>query len=176
LLFEAYERTGDVLEACRVAHVGRRTFYYWLPRFREGGYEALEKERSRAPHRTRIPPLSKGIVEEIIVYKREHPQAGYRSIANALRKAHSWQAVVGPTKVRDVLIKAGLVTPRGRVVSKEGACEAVHAPWPDQTVNIDLFVVPASHSTGIPLEPVSLTATASGDFSPTEADGGSGRG
>src|SRR5262245_62054947 len=49
LLFTTWEATGDVAEACRRAHVGRRTFYYWKPRFLAGGYAALEQFASRAP-------------------------------------------------------------------------------------------------------------------------------
>ena len=38
LLFQEWEKTGNVTEACRKAHVGRATFYYWKPRFDEHGY------------------------------------------------------------------------------------------------------------------------------------------
>ncbi len=38
LLFEIWETTGNVTEACRQAHVGRGTFYYWKPRFEAEGY------------------------------------------------------------------------------------------------------------------------------------------
>jgi hypothetical protein len=53
LLFETWEATGDVDLACRTAHVGRSTFYYWKPRFTAGCYTALEAFASRAPQRTR---------------------------------------------------------------------------------------------------------------------------
>lgn len=42
LLFETWEATGDIDCACQAAHMGRRTFYYWKPRFVAGGYAALE--------------------------------------------------------------------------------------------------------------------------------------
>ena len=51
-LFETWEATGDVEEACRTAHVSRRTFYTWKPRFLKGGYAALDQFPSRAPKRT----------------------------------------------------------------------------------------------------------------------------
>ena len=47
LLFETWQATGDVAQACRVAHVGRRTFYYWKPRFCAEGYASLERFGSR---------------------------------------------------------------------------------------------------------------------------------
>lgn len=104
----------------------------------------LEQELSRAPHRTRIPPIADTIVEEVISYKRSPPAAGYRSVANAIRQAHEWQPVIGPTKVRRVLLEAGLVKPPPAV--EPGPREtAIHAPEAEQTVNIDLCVVPISH-------------------------------
>ena len=42
LLFETWEQTKSVTRACRIAHVGRTTFYNWLPRFKEKGYAGLE--------------------------------------------------------------------------------------------------------------------------------------
>jgi transposase len=166
LLFEIYEATGSVSSACRKAHVGRRTFYYWLPRFREGGYAALEVERSRAPHTTRIPPTPPPIVQEVIAYKNNYPEAGYRSIADEVRKAHNWEPVVGPTKVREILIEAGLVTPRAQSQPESKHPTVAHAPEPGQTVNVDLCVVPVTHSAAEPLVSVSLAAAANGTFSP----------
>ncbi|WP_110519935.1 hypothetical protein [Herpetosiphon llansteffanensis] len=49
LVFETWEATGDVMLACRTAHVSRRTFYYWKPRFITGGYAALVSFASAAP-------------------------------------------------------------------------------------------------------------------------------
>ena len=42
LLFEIWETTGSVTEACQKAHVGRATFYYWKPRFTD---MPLQKEK-----------------------------------------------------------------------------------------------------------------------------------
>jgi transposase len=166
LLFETYEQTGNVEKACRVAHVGRRTFYYWLPRFREGSYAAIERERSRAPHKTRIPPTPAETVQEVIAYRQAHPKAGYRRIAAELRKAHDWQPVIGHTQVRHILIKAGLV-PTQSSADQDKPPTAVHAPAPEQTVNIDLCVVPVSHQANDPLGSVSLDAAEQAAFPPS---------
>ena len=48
-LFETWEATGNVTQACQKAHVGRGTFYYWKPRFEEQGYAGLEEYASREP-------------------------------------------------------------------------------------------------------------------------------
>ena len=99
LLFETYEATHDVAEACAKAHVGQGTYYYWRPRFETEGYEGLDHERSRAPHRTRIAPIGPEIVEEVVAYKRAHPAAGYRTVAQRVREqrpelAETFQNVV----------------------------------------------------------------------------------
>jgi transposase len=172
LLFETYEATGSVRQACTTAHVGRGTFYYWWPRFKSGGYPALEQEQSRAPHKTRIPRLSEAIVQEVIASKKASPEAGYRTVANRVRQAHDWQPVVGPTKVRKILIEAGLVVKPTAAETKAEAPEAVHAPQSEQTVNIDLCVVPISHEASEQLRPASLAAAAQEDFSPSRANTG----
>ncbi len=169
LLFETYERTGSIDEACRVARVARRTFYYWRPRFQEGGYAALEQERSRAPHKTRIPPTPEETVQEVIAYRQTHPKAGYRRIADELAKLHDWQRVISPTQVRRILVKAGLVVSQSKE-KKTKTPAASHAPEPEQTINIDLCVVPVSHEANQPLKPVTLTEAEQASFSPS--DGG----
>jgi transposase len=166
LLFETYERTGNVDEACRAARMARRTFYYWLPRFRDGGYAALEQERSRAPHKTRIPPTPHETVQEVIAYRQTHPKAGYRRIAAELKKAHDWQAVISPTQVRRILLKAGLV-PDQSTAKKAKPAVTTHAPEPEQTINIDLCVVPISHEAKQPLKRITLTQTEQAAFSPS---------
>jgi len=166
LLFETYERTGSVDEACHVAHMARRTFYYWLPRFREGGYAALEQERSRAPHKTRIPPTPEAIVQEVIAYRKAHPKAGYRRIAHELRRAHDWQPVISATQVRRILLKAGKIPDRSTPQKAKPAASS-HAPEPGQTINIDLCVVPVSHEAHQPLKPVTGSEAEEASFSPS---------
>src|SRR5215472_9617780 len=76
LLFATWEATGDVEEACRVAHMGRRTFYYWKPRFEAGGYPALERFASRAPRRPRR--TAPAVEERVVALRRERPDWGRR--------------------------------------------------------------------------------------------------
>jgi len=76
---ESSEATGNVTEACRKAHVGRGTFYYWKPRFDEHGYAGLEEFESRAPKEPyRTPP---DIEQKVIALRREHPKWGKKRIA-----------------------------------------------------------------------------------------------
>jgi len=171
LLFETYEATKDVTEACGKAHVGRGTFYYWRPRYEAGGYEALDQERRRSPHRTRIAPLAVAIKEEVIAYKSKHPSAGYRGIVNALQQAHQWQRVISPSQVRRVLLQAGLVKARSPEPGPVAEVAVVHAPEPDQTVNIDLCVVPISHQASEELHSTSVANAARGNFFPGRTDG-----
>ena len=106
LLFATWEATGDVGEACRVAHMGRRTFYYWKPRFLAGGYAALERFGSRAPHRPhRTAP---GVEARVVALRREQPEWGRRRLADELAKANGWVPLVSPGTVRRILREAGL--------------------------------------------------------------------
>lgn len=172
LLFETWEAGHTVKAACRIAHVGRGTFYHWLPRFRQDGYAALAEPKSSAPHTPRIPATSAAIKQEVLAYKREHPAASYRTIAYEMRKAHDWQPVIGPTNVRDVLLEAGVVPGPPRRKRQAPALVVVHAPSAATTEHLDLCVVPATHEAGLPLEPISLHAAAKGAFSPCEPDHG----
>ncbi len=166
LLFETFEQAHDIDAACAVAHVARRTFFYWQRRFRAGGYAALEQELSRAPHRTRIPPTPEATAQEVIAYRQAHPRHGYRRIAAELKKAHDWQAVISPTQVRRILLKAGLVAAPAVPTPHGQGSPAVHAPEPEQTANIDLCVVPISHQADEPLAPISMKEAAEAAFPP----------
>ena len=167
LLFETYERTGNINAACAAAHMARRTFYHWLPRFRAGGYAALVQTGSHAPHKTRIPPTPPETVAEVVAYKQAHPKAGYRSIANGLKQTHGWQPVISATQVRRILLRAGLVGGVGATPPTSPPVVAVHAPEPAETLNIDLCVVPLAHQRGEALQPMTLNAAAREDFSPS---------
>lgn len=118
LLFQVYEQTGIARQACRAAHVGFATFYYWLPRFEQGGYAALEEVKSHAPH-TFPNELPASIREEVVGAKREHAEWGRQRIADELRKAHNWQPVISASEVRRTLIDAGL-WPQVSKPSKKG--------------------------------------------------------
>lgn len=106
LLFETWEASGNVTLACRTAHVGRRTFYYWKPRFEQGGYAALEHFASSAPkqpHRT-----DPTIEEQVVALRQEHPDWGKQRIADELAKANNWAPLVSPNTVKRILRTASL--------------------------------------------------------------------
>jgi transposase len=106
LLFATWEATGDVAEACRVAHMGRRTFYYWKPRFEAGGYPALERFASRAPRRPRR--TAPAVEERVVALRRAQPGWGRRRLADELARANGWVPLVSPGTVRRILREAGL--------------------------------------------------------------------
>jgi transposase len=118
LLFETWEATGDVALACRTAHMGRSTFYYWKPRFEAAGYAALDAFASRAPQRTRR--LDSTIEQQVIALRHEHPDWGKDRIADELAKAHDWVPIVSPNTVRRMLREAGLWK-HGAAAAKKGA-------------------------------------------------------
>jgi transposase len=106
LLFETWEASGDVEEACRKAHVCRQTFYNWKPRFEAGGYAALAEFASHAPKEPyRISPA---IEERVIGMRREHPDWGKRRIADELAKGNAWVPLVSPNTVKRILHEVGL--------------------------------------------------------------------
>ena len=86
LLFETWEATGSVTQACGKAHVGRGTFYYWKPRFVAGGYRALETFAHRAPKNPRRIKIQ--IEEQVIAMRQAHHQWGKRRIAD--EELDSW--------------------------------------------------------------------------------------
>ena len=106
LLFETWPATGEVAQACAVAHVGRRTFYYWKPRFLAEGYPALERCVSRAPrspHRT-----APAVAAQVIALRQQQPTWGKQRVADELAKANQWVPLVSPNTVKRSLRDAGL--------------------------------------------------------------------
>ena len=124
LLFETWEQIGNVTEACRVARVGRRTFYYWKPRFEAHGYAGLTSFAASAPkHPHRV---ASTVHEQVIALRRANPEWGKRRIAQELAKAHQWQKVVSPNTVKRILIDA-LLWPLAPL-AKKGASLPASAP------------------------------------------------
>ena len=106
LLFETWQATGDVAQACRVAHVGQRTFYYWKPRFVAAGYAGLEQFASHAPRQPhRTPPA---VEAQVIALRQEQPRWGKQRLADELAKANGWVPLVSPNTVKRILRTAGL--------------------------------------------------------------------
>lgn len=118
LLFETWEATRDVEVACRRAHVGRRTFYYWKERFIAGGYEALEHFASRAPKHP--PRVALQIEQQVLALRQQHPEWGKQRLADELAKAHGWVPLVSPNTVKRILRDAGLWGEQGAAEKKGG--------------------------------------------------------
>jgi transposase InsO family protein len=173
LLFRLAQESGNVSEAARQAHVSRSTYYYWQPRYEADPVGGVAAAGSRAPHRTRIPPISAELQAEVLAYHQAHPGEGCRSIANAICKAHDWQKVIGHSKVHELVVAAresvpASSAPAPAAVPVEGQpTEAVHAPQAGQTANLDLCVVPWTHDGTQALAPMSLSEAAAG-FQPTD--------
>lgn len=106
LLFETWEATGDREEACRVAHVGERTFYNWKERFETEGYDGLREFRSHAPKKTRR--VAPEIETQVKTMREQNPTWGKQRIADELAKGNNWVPLVSPNTVRRILQDAGL--------------------------------------------------------------------
>ena len=117
LLFESWEATGSVSQACQRAHVCRQTFYDWQARFAAEGYAGLLHFASRAPkHPTRIDP---GIELRVVALRQAHPTWGKQRIADELTRANQWVPLVSRGTVRRILVDAGLWSQPGAVVKKK---------------------------------------------------------
>jgi transposase len=105
-LFEVWEATQDVKQACQAAHVSERTFYYWKPRFKAGGYPALEQFAKHGPKRACRTSID--IEQKVINHRKAQPTWGKRRIADELAKENNWRPLVSPNTVRRILQDAGL--------------------------------------------------------------------
>lgn len=106
LLFEIWEETGKVTQACQKAHVSRRLFYYWKSRFDEKGYVGLEEFDSRAAHH--LNKKDEQIEQKVLDLKKGNIDWGKRRIAEELAKANNWTPIVSANTVRRILCTAGL--------------------------------------------------------------------
>lgn len=105
LLFEIWERTGDIGEACRAARVSQRLFYYWKPRFEKAGYAGLETFQSRVAHKlNRKPPEIEARVLEL---HQQHADWGKARIAHEMAKENHWVQVISPNTVKRILQASG---------------------------------------------------------------------
>jgi len=117
-LFQVWQETGDLQRALSESRVSERTFYYWKPRFEQGGYEALESFASHAPkHPNRI---DEDIEGRVINLRQQHPNWGKRRIADEIAKENNWTALVSPNTVRRILVDAGLWTVTKTPAKKRG--------------------------------------------------------
>jgi transposase len=106
LLFQVWEETQNVPEACRQARIGKSTFYYWKPRFEAGGYEALKEVKKPGPSKGMW--VAEEIQEKVAAMKKAHPEWGKQRITDELAKGNSWVPLVSVNTVRRILQEKGL--------------------------------------------------------------------
>ena len=110
LLFETWEQTGNITTACRKAHVGRATFYYWRSRFEKDGYAGLENyEKLGVPKGTGR--VAAEVEAKILEMHGEHGEWGKHRLANEMAKANNWVPLISPNTVRRILEEAGMWHP-----------------------------------------------------------------
>jgi len=118
LLFEEWEKRGNVTEACRRAHVGRATFYYWKPRFDEHGYAGLVEFESRVAHK--LNRKDETIERRVIELRQAHCDWGKFRIADEMAKENSWVPVISPNTVRRILQEADMWPEQPKPGRKKG--------------------------------------------------------
>gem|GEM_PF-788266 len=124
-LFEIWQETGDVAQACQQVRVSERTFYNWKPRFEAGGYEALQEFAApgpKQPHRTSLE-----VEQKVIELKQAHPEWGKERIAQDLAKPNNWVPLISPNTVRRILVDAELWPP-SQTAEKKRAMNRSAAP------------------------------------------------
>jgi len=110
LLFETWQAHGNVVEACRTAHVGRGTFYRWKPRFEADGYAGLVCYAPKGPAKG-YGHIAAEIEQRVLALAEQHRDWGKHRLAMEVAKANSWVALVSPNTVRRILTEAGLWQP-----------------------------------------------------------------
>jgi transposase len=106
LLFEIWEETGDVADACRRARVSQGTYYYWRERFKKDGYEGLQKTQKTGPKKGVL--TGEGIKADVVRLKEENEGWGKRRIADELAKNNGWVPVISANTVREILREKGM--------------------------------------------------------------------
>ena len=122
LLFQVWEETEDVLEACRQARISESTFYYWKERFETEGYEGLKEVKKPGPARGMS--VSTEIQEKVVAMKEAHPEWGKQRMADEVAKNNSWVPLVSVNTVRRILEEKGLwkrVVEEGEKKSSSGS-------------------------------------------------------
>lgn len=106
LLFETWEETGSVTQACQKARVSRGLYYYWKRRFDAEGYAGLEAFESRVAHKLNY--KDEAIVQRVVDLRKEHPNWGKTRISQEMAKANNWVPIVSPNTVKRMLQDAEL--------------------------------------------------------------------
>ena len=109
-LFEIWEQTHNVTAACRKAHVGRATFYFWKPRFDQEGYAGLEHyEKVGVPKGTGR--VAAEVETKVFDLHVEHADWGKRRMVDEIAKVNNSVPLVRPNTVRRILEDAGMWKP-----------------------------------------------------------------
>ncbi|MCX6068248.1 MAG: integrase core domain-containing protein [Chloroflexi bacterium] len=152
LLYETWEQTDNVTTACKKAHVGRATFYYWKPRFDKDGYAGLENyEKTGVPKGTGC--VAAEVETKVLELHDQHADWGKHRLANEIAKANNWVPLLSPNTVRRVLEDAGMWKPD----EKKSGFDPVSrtADLPGQALNVDLCFGPVDHRVDVKLPAVS---------------------
>jgi transposase len=107
-LLELAQRTGSVSEACRLLGCSRDTYYRILKSYRLQGEDIFDSSsRIRNPRR-----LSEEIERAVIEYSQKRPSYGRERVSRELSRLG---IRVSPSAIRNIWMRHGLSTLRGRV-------------------------------------------------------------
>jgi transposase InsO family protein len=105
----------DFSELCRVFGISRTQGYYWVNRYRDGGFKlsAIEEERSRRPH-TSPTAVPEELQDFVVAARKAHPRWGPRKLHAWLTGRHPELALPAPSTIGEILRRRGLVEARRR--------------------------------------------------------------
>ena len=102
---------ASVAHACREFGISRPTAYKWLRRYDAHGVEALA-DRSRAPKSS--PTKTDPHIENLILAARRSQGWGAKKLVAWLGMRHPQLQMPAPSTAHDILVRHGMVQPRGR--------------------------------------------------------------
>lgn len=109
-VLEYESRRYTMTELCKAHQITRETGYYWVRRYEQGGFEALQ-DRDRAPrrHPNQTPEEIEAAVLEL---RRRHMSWGPRKLKRILEREQSGRHWPAASTMGDLLAREGLVVRR----------------------------------------------------------------
>jgi len=118
----------NVAELCRDAGISRKTSYKWLKRFREAGWEGLDKNMSTRPQGSSL-KVSGETVVRVLKLRSAHPGWGPKKLRVVVGRGFSDDDTPSERTVAGILQRACEVRSRRRPPRLDGF-RAEHAPNP----------------------------------------------
>lgn len=105
LMINAYLKTHNISQSCRMAEVSLNTFRKWYIRYLEHGIEGIKKPKKHM--RKKLGRVPEKYAIRAIELKKKNPKWGRRTIASVINGENK-DNVISPGGVQKLLVRAGL--------------------------------------------------------------------